>query len=104
MEIKPLYKNRISDDRQLLRADGLDDAVIGYCTNPSNNEYIVVYSIEKILKVLMKRDGMTEDDALEYFDFNIQGAYVGDRTPIYVWEMDIKGITSLLGIDDVPIN
>jgi hypothetical protein len=32
----------------------------------------------------MEEDEMTEEDATEYFEFNILGAYMGENTPIYV--------------------
>ena len=34
----------------------------------------------------MQRDGMTEEEAVEFFDFNIECAYVGEFTPIYMYE------------------
>ena len=43
-----------------------------------------VYSEEKILEVLVKRDGMTHEEAIEFFDFNIRGAYMGEQTPMYI--------------------
>jgi hypothetical protein len=36
----------------------------------------------------MKRDGMEADEAREYIEFNVEGAYVGDETPVYVWTED----------------
>jgi hypothetical protein len=30
---------------------------------------------------------MSEEDALEHFDFNVSGAYVGEKTPIYVEDL-----------------
>jgi hypothetical protein len=45
----------------------------------------MVYSIEKILQILQD-DDMTQEDALEHFYYNIDGSYVGDYTPIYIWE------------------
>ena len=45
---------------------------------------IVAYDTAKILDILCERDGMDDDEALEYFEFNIAGAYVGDRTPIFI--------------------
>ena len=65
-------------DESYLQADGYDDAIIGV-----NNEKLV-YSITKCIKVLMERDGMSYDDALEYFYFNTESAFVGDQTPIWV--------------------
>jgi len=38
----------------------------------------------EVIGILMDRDGMSEDDAVEFFDFNVLGAYVGERTPIFV--------------------
>jgi hypothetical protein len=32
----------------------------------------------------MERDGMTEEEAIEFFEFNVVGAYVGGGTPVYV--------------------
>ena len=28
---------------------------------------------------------MTEEEAVEYFQFNVQGAYVGESTPIFIY-------------------
>ena len=67
-----------------LKADGFDDAVIGTCYNTGR----IVYSIERMLAILMERDGMSMEEAIEFFDFNIAGAYVGEMTPMYVWTED----------------
>ena len=42
----------------------------------------LVYSIRGIIECLMA--DMSEEEALEFFDFNIGSAYVGEKTPIYV--------------------
>ena len=67
-----------------LKADGFDDAVIGTCYNTGR----IVYSIERMLQILIDRDGMSMEEAIEYFSFNIGGAYVGEMTPMYVWTED----------------
>jgi len=65
---------------QTLKADGFDAAIIGI-----DSKQRMVYSIEKILAILID-DDMNEEDALEHFYYNISGSYVGDYTPIYIWE------------------
>ena len=30
-------------------------------------------------------DGASEEEAAEHFEFNIECAYVGEHTPLYVW-------------------
>ena len=72
----------------LITAGGLDDAVIGVASDNSK----VVYSADKVIGILKDRDGMTDDEALDFFEYNIAGAYVGPSTPLFVWDMDIKEI------------
>ena len=62
------------DDEGVLLMDGHDDAFVGLAPR-------TVYDIDKILRKLVA-DGMREDEAFEYFDFNIAGGWLGERTPI----------------------
>ena len=62
-------------------ADGFDDSILGYDTKGR-----VIYSVNSILDTLVNRDGMDYDEAQEYFGFNIECAYVGEYTPIYMYE------------------
>jgi hypothetical protein len=65
-------------DTEFLIADGFDDAVIGY-HQPSER---LIYSIKKCIEILIK-EGMEEEDALEHFYYNVEGSYVGEKTPIW---------------------
>ena len=66
----------------LLFADGFDECIVGIHWEAFNHESCVFYDRDKMLKKLME-DDMSYEDALEYFDFNIAGGYVGKHTPIY---------------------
>ena len=46
----------------------------------------VVYSANKIIEILS--EDMTHEEAEEFYEYNILGAYMGDMTPIYVNEHD----------------
>lgn len=72
-------------DETFLRADGFDNAIIGI-GNQFANENVLIYSADKIIDIMMKRDGMTGEEALEYFEYNIKGAWMGKDTPIFIWE------------------
>ena len=61
---------------------GFDDAIIGIAER-INLSSIVVYDVSKILSIL-NDGGMTYDEAEEYYNFNILGAWMGDNTPVYV--------------------
>jgi hypothetical protein len=30
---------------------------------------------------------MSSEEAIEYFSFNVEGAYVGEQTPVWCWDM-----------------
>ena len=75
----------------MLKIDGHDDAIIGPAFIWGNGERIsvLVYDAEAIRLTLMERDGMDADEAREYIEFNIEGAYMGPDTPILVWLDDL---------------
>ena len=62
---------------EILKADGFDDAIIGI----EETSMRLIYSISKCIEILSK--DMTEEEAIEYFEFNVNGAYVGEKTPIW---------------------
>jgi|TARA_R100001377_G_C3194673_1_gene112159 hypothetical protein len=65
---------------EAITADGLDDAIMGFCAASGT----VVYDYDKCLKIFMERDSMDIHDAQEYMEFNVVGAYVGELTPIFI--------------------
>ena len=67
---------------EALYADGFEDAIIG--VGRQFNTEIVIYDEDKCLEILVLRDQMTPEEAEEFFEFNVVGAYVGDHTPIFV--------------------
>ena len=69
-------------DIPLLFADGFDKAIIGVST--SFNKKSVAYDTNKCIEILKTRDNMSEDDAIEYFEFNVVGSYVGEHTPTFI--------------------
>lgn len=68
-------------DEEFLKADGFDDAIIGV----DEMTMRLIYSVKKCIDILMA-EGLTEDDAMEFFDFNVGGAYVGEKTPIWCYD------------------
>lgn len=67
-----------------LTADGMDDAILGGFYDLSTSTYRLVYSRPKVVEILQTRDGMTYDEAFEFAEFNIFGAWVGPGTPIFM--------------------
>lgn len=65
-------------NQESLLADGFDDAIIGIVDSFSDNP-VVLYDKDKCIDILCK--DMSREEAIEYFNFNVMGAYMGDNTP-----------------------
>lgn len=69
-------------DEGILLADGFDRAFLGVgrvFSGPS----VAVYDKSMVITIL-RESGMKVDEAYEYFDYNVAGAYVGEHTPMFV--------------------
>ena len=86
----------------MLKADGFDKAFLGVAQR-FGQEDILAYDKDECIAILCRRDGMTYEEALEFFNYNVIGAWVGEKTPLFVkrygsmkefeenWEFDISG-------------
>ena len=68
-----------NEEEAYLKADGFDDAVIGVEEGTGR----LIYSEKKCLEILMENDEMSMEDAIEHFEYNVKGSYVGKLTPIW---------------------
>lgn len=67
----------------LLEPPEMDAAVVGLVER-CGMEPVVCYDRSKVIALLMANDGMDEEEAEEFFDFNIGGAYLGEATPMFL--------------------
>lgn len=76
-------RERIAEiDEGAMLFDGFDDAIIGVferCGQP----VVVAYDYEKCVQALVSQ-GLTEEEAEEHMSFNVEGGWLGDRTPAVV--------------------
>ena len=70
--------NELAEGAILL--DGFDDFV--GVTESFGEGIRILYSRDKILESLQK--DMTEEDAIEYYYYNIVGGYFGEQNPIFL--------------------
>tara|TARA_B100001175_G_C19017658_1_gene406527 strand:+ start:71 stop:316 length:246 start_codon:yes stop_codon:yes gene_type:complete len=75
-------------------ADGFDQALVGSSISAFNREQVAIYDYKECIAVLMK--DMSEEDAVEYFQYNVIGSWVGEDTPIFINMHDIKDIDDYL--------
>jgi len=74
-------KKAMGDDEKILLADGLENAFMG--VGRQFHHPVAIYSYKKVIKILM-RSKMSHEEAVEYFDYNIAGAFIGDQTPVFL--------------------
>jgi len=67
---------------ELLIADGFDKAIIG--VSRTFNKLSIAYDTNKCIKILMNRDKMSREEAIEYFEYNVVGSYIGEHTPSFI--------------------
>jgi len=69
-------------DLLCLEPEYFDEAIIGLARRCGLEA--MCYDKNKIIELLCVREGMTYEEALEHFEYNIAGAYVGEYTPIFL--------------------
>ena len=65
-----------------LLATGFEAALIGVGTQFDKD--VAIYDFQDCIDVLIERDGMTPNEAYEYMDFNVTGAYLGENAPVFL--------------------
>jgi len=67
----------------LIKIDGFDDCIIGVCES-LNEPPRLIYNRDLIIQKLIDRDKMTTEEAIDFYEFNIRGSWMGDTTPIFL--------------------
>ncbi len=86
-------------EESALMADGFEDAIVGITLSQPGRPVLTVYDYEKCVRILVRRDKMTYEEAEEFLDFNTVGAWVGEGTPIFL--RTTRNILTGHGLEDV---
>jgi hypothetical protein len=70
--------------------DGHANAIIGM-VQQNGSDPVVLYDPLKIIHNLVVEGSMTQEEAEEFYNFNIAGAYVGKNTPMMIIRLDSLG-------------
>ena len=71
-------------NEEAVLADGFDEAFIGMVERCGLPAPVVLYDKGKCIQILIDRDGMTYEDALDFFEESVLGAWIGDYTPMFL--------------------
>lgn len=90
----------------MLKIDGFDSVLIGVSTvwqrtgDAAERIDTLIYNGDIIVTILMHESGLSEEEAMEYISYNIEGAYVGKNTPIIVWPCNMETVNDMVVEDD----
>jgi len=68
---------------EALLCEGLDKALVGTTSTWPSHDIIAVYDRDACVRVFME-EGLDWTEAEEHMTFNVEGAYVGKHTPLFV--------------------
>ncbi|UPI12958.1 hypothetical protein [Bacillus phage SBSphiJ5] len=93
MDYKEMKEYISEGNDTMLFVDGFDEALLGLVNiaGPNGSYEAALYDKDLCISILMKRDDMTEEEAIEYFEYNVANAYVGRGTPAFASIVAVKG-------------
>ncbi len=74
-------------EQQKLFWDGFDEAIIGTII-PFGGQETVCYRHSDMIRILVERDNLSLEEAEEYVDYNIIGAWLGETTPFILFDYE----------------
>ena len=80
-----IWEERYPDLMFLEPRQFFDPAIVGVVERINLTAFC--YDTQQILDILQQEgaeDGMTQEEAIEYFEFNIRGSYVGEHSPVFL--------------------
>ena len=72
------------------------EALIGAAYRGPEQKTVAVYDRDKCIELLIENDQMAHCEAVEYFEFNTEGSYVGPNTPLFVSSIDSSEIEAII--------
>jgi hypothetical protein len=69
-------------DLLVMDPEYLDAAIVGVVTRIGLEA--VCYDTDKVIRLLMGHDKMSYEEAVEYMEFNMKGAWMGETTPVFL--------------------
>ena len=89
----------MSNDTPPLLWDGFEPAFIGVLRRFGQKSAIAVYDYGRCVDILIKRDNMEEDEAVEWIEHNCLGGWLGEGTPAMVFGCSMRELAEECGIN-----
>ena len=85
MNIEEIKEHLAEINEEAILFDDLDEALVGI-GHRFGMDGIAIYDMDKVFKCLEKQLGpdVTDEEVIEYFDFNVIGTWAGEHTPMFI--------------------
>ena len=85
MKAEDIKEHLAELNEEAILYDDYDEALIGI-GHRNGSGAIAAYDLDKVFKELEKILGpeCSEEDVIEYFDYNVMGTWAGEYTPIFI--------------------
>jgi hypothetical protein len=93
----------MTHDPKPILFDGFEKAFVGMLRRYGQSVPIAIYDYNKCMDILMDRDGMEEDEAVEWLEVNTLGAYLGESTPAMLFRCSLRELGEECEID-IPLD
>lgn len=80
---RELLAEQYGEDLLFLEPPGQFDSCIAGVVSRCGSDPVIAYDEAKVINALID-SGMSQEDALDWYDFNIVGSYVGEKTPMFL--------------------
>lgn len=74
----------------MITLDGYENAYMGFTERFQNNKFIAIYDRDKCIEITMYKRNLNKEDAIEWFEENIDAMDKGEETPIIMFAMNYK--------------
>jgi hypothetical protein len=74
----------------MITLDGYENAFIGFTERFTNNKFIAIYDRDKCIEITMHKRNLEKEDAIDWFEQNIDIMDKGEETPIIMFAMNYK--------------
>ena len=76
------YGLNFLEEESVVQLEGLDDCICGIVER-FGMDSVLLYDRNSMIEKMISQDGMEYEEAIEFFDFNIKGAWMGEGTPCF---------------------
>jgi len=88
----------MSDKDMPILLEGFEKAFMGVLRRYGQSVAVPLYDYNKCLEILMQRDGMDEDEAVEWLEVNTLGGWLGEGTPGMIFRCSLKEMREECGM------